>query len=354
MRNNESELVTYRLYSDHKWETLQAPASSEVHPRTSDGFSCLVRESPLRTDLDWQDRRHRNHTNKPILLDLFAGAGGASRGYQRAGFYVVGVDIKLQPHYCGDEFYQADALTFPLEGYDAYHASPPCQWYSRLRHLPWLKNRIYWRSIPPTKARLETVSAPWVIENVEDALIDLPDSIILCGQMFNLPIFRHRRFQTHPFLTLQPPHEKHHGICAPGGASMAKRYAKGNVAVKEINRDGPYGQFAGVDRVRRAMGIDWMNQGELAQAIPPCYTCFIGGYLLSAVLGGGHQPFGSVPERKCDICDGRRQDSRTQHKSDLGDNGSCVHSDQPVCEATDGNSHQWAQRLDVLGSHSEG
>jgi DNA (cytosine-5)-methyltransferase 1 len=34
--------------------------------------------------------------NKPKLLDLYCGAGGASKGYQRAGFYVVGVDINPQ------------------------------------------------------------------------------------------------------------------------------------------------------------------------------------------------------------------------------------------------------------------
>lgn len=33
---------------------------------------------------------------KPRLLDLFCGAGGAAMGYHRAGFEVVGVDIK--PH----------------------------------------------------------------------------------------------------------------------------------------------------------------------------------------------------------------------------------------------------------------
>ena len=49
---------------------------------------------------------------RPRLLDLFCGAGGAAMGYQRAGFYVVGVDNRPQPHYCGDEFHEADALTF--------------------------------------------------------------------------------------------------------------------------------------------------------------------------------------------------------------------------------------------------
>ena len=33
---------------------------------------------------------------KPRLLDLFCGAGGSAMGYHRAGFFVVGVDIKKE------------------------------------------------------------------------------------------------------------------------------------------------------------------------------------------------------------------------------------------------------------------
>jgi DNA (cytosine-5)-methyltransferase 1 len=79
---------------------------------------------------------------RPRLLDLFCGAGGCTKGYQDAGFYVVGVDISPQPNYCGDEFVLADAIKL-LSGhvddtwcfgcaakFDAIHASPPCQAHS--------------------------------------------------------------------------------------------------------------------------------------------------------------------------------------------------------------------------------
>ena len=212
------------------------------------------------------------------LLDLFCGAGGAAMGYHRAGFEVVGVDIAPQPNYPFD-FVQADALEFPLDGFDAIHASPPCQGYSRMRHLPWLKGREYPLLIEPVRQRLLAHGAPWVIENVEDSPLARESGlfgvhgILLCGTMFDLGVYRHRPFESSIVLP-QPVHREHREVVKPG------RYlgGRGRVPVRsgyaEHLRDG--------DRFRSAMGIDWMADNELSQAIPPAYTELIGKALLAA------------------------------------------------------------------------
>lgn len=103
--------------------------------------------------------------HKPILLDLFCGAGGATKGYQDAGFYVIGVDHKPQPRYCGDAFHQADALEFleeaidkfaPFNYCDVIHASPPCQAFTDLKSM-WNAGE-HEDLLTPTRALLELIS----------------------------------------------------------------------------------------------------------------------------------------------------------------------------------------------------
>src|SRR5579859_8146064 len=133
--------------------------------------------------------------DKPILLDLFCGAGGAAKGYYDAGFEAIGVDINPQPHY-PYAFIQADALeyldTVDLGQFSAIHASPVCKAYTKCNFSPKEK---YARQIPAVRERLVATGLPWVIENVEGAKHELNASLMLCGSMFGLRMKRHRLFE---------------------------------------------------------------------------------------------------------------------------------------------------------------
>src|SRR6516225_5115116 len=120
---------------------------------------------------------------RPRLLDLFCGAGGAAMGYHRAGFDVTGVDITDQPRY-PFEFIQADAMTFALDGFDAIHASPPCQDHSALSAAAG-KHGTGWM-LPATLARLAQAGVPWIVENVAGAGDVMAGSVVLCGTEFGL------------------------------------------------------------------------------------------------------------------------------------------------------------------------
>jgi len=212
------------------------------------------------------------------VLDLFCGAGGAAMGLHRAwpDAEIVGVDIKPMPRY-PFKFVQADAMTFPLEGYDFIWASPPCQGYSRLRHLPWLKGRKYPMLIDAARTRLQASGVDWCLENVEDAPVI---GFILCGQMFGLPVYRHRRFETSQYF-MTPSHNGHQHIIGHGRRVNDRRKGALNAACSKgawttrqpiVTVAG--GQFKKPDG-ERALGIDWMSKAELCESIPPAYSEFI-------------------------------------------------------------------------------
>lgn len=208
---------------------------------------------------------------KPRLLDLFCGAGGAGMGYHRAGFDVVGVDIAPQPNY-PFEFHQADALTYPLEGFDAYHASPPCQGYTTMNNRHGSASPLL---IARTRERLQATGKPWVLENVPGAKRWMLCPTELTGEMFGLGVYRPRLFDA-SFLLLAPARP-------PRQSEAAAVYGKQDGRRLWTRTDGTELRVATLERGSEAMGIDWMTWDELREAIPPAYTEHIG-HQLKAVL----------------------------------------------------------------------
>ena len=217
--------------------------------------------------------------SRPRLLDLFCGAGGAAMGYARAGFEVVGVDIKPQPHY-PFRFIRADAMD-PLAWKaplgvipDVIHASPPCQAFSDLKAMHNAKRHP--DLLAPTRAMLQATGLPYVIENVEGA--PMSDYIVLCGSAFGLgsgdaELRRHRRFEVRPMPAMVPP-------CAHGQRNRVIGVYGGHG--RDRRRTTNTHDYSTEAR-REAMGIDWMTGNELSQAIPPAYTEWIGAQLLLAL-----------------------------------------------------------------------
>lgn len=216
---------------------------------------------------------------RPKALDLFCGAGGAGMGLHRAGFDVTGVDIAPQPHY-PFQFYQADALTFLLEGFDFIWASPPCQDYSSLKGLA---RSSRGKLIPTIRDRLKASGTPYAIENVVGS--ELISPIRLCGSMFGLGVWRHRLFEIEPAL-LFVPQCQHSLVPQPidvtgtgGPFNGIRKSPGGGISRKPEN----------LSHASRVMGIDWMTRREISQAIPPAYSEFIARHVLSGFFDDGRR-----------------------------------------------------------------
>jgi len=217
----------------------------------------------------------RGRKPMPRLLDLYCGAGGAAQGYADAGWDVVGVDLYPQPNY-PFEFHQANAIEFlamldqlnEVWMFDAIHASPPCQRFSTMTKR-WARSNEHPDLIAPTREWLVKLELPYIIENVVGAPLHNP--VLLCGSMFGLPLRRHRLFESN-LLLLRPEcdHRSQSRVIGvyghPGGSSK---------------RDGI--TFGSTEEWRAAMGTPWMNAPEMAEAIPPAYTHYLGQQLYAAL-----------------------------------------------------------------------
>ena len=211
---------------------------------------------------------------KPRLLDLFCGAGGAAMGYHRAGFDVIGVDIKPQPRY-PFEFVEADALEYLHEynsvrgdtyhQFDAIHASPPCQAFTNAQVI---HGREHPDLLTPCRELLRQTGLPWVIENVPGA--PMRKDLILCGTQFEGLQDEAGQLVRHRWFEFSDPH------IAPALVHPC-RHDRPTISV--FGHGGHI--YHGVAQWRTVMGIDWMTRDELAQAIPPAYTEFVGAQLLT-------------------------------------------------------------------------
>lgn len=210
---------------------------------------------------------------RPLLLDLFCGAGGAAMGYYRAGFDVVGVDIAPQPRY-PFEFHQADALEFLWShkaGWDVIHASPPCQVFTRARQLAKAQGHDTKKLglVSPTRELLKASGVLYVIENVEGA--PLLEPVTLCGSSFGLKVRRHRLFESNVALTTLECRHKEQGRPVGVYHRMGDSIPQGGRTARTLEEG------------QEAMGIDWMTWNELKEAVPPDYTEHSGHQLLRAV-----------------------------------------------------------------------
>lgn len=193
------------------------------------------------------------------MLDLFCGQGGAAYGIHKAlpGYEIIGIDNKQQNRY-PYTFIKGDALELALKyGPQAYlvWASPPCQAYTFANsHIRQYDQNKYVDLVKPTRQVLRKISRPYIMENVVEAPLRFRHSIILCGIMFGLKVYRHRRFETNPSVGDAYIQHQNHPPRSEGMFTVAG------------NHRGTQQQWGD------AMGIDWMDRAGLRQAVPPVYA----------------------------------------------------------------------------------
>jgi len=192
-------------------------------------------------------------------------------GLYRAGFEVTGYDTKPQPRY-PFEFRMGNALDADLSGFDFVWASPPCQRYTRAQNAA--KNSNSHPDLIPTfREKLITWGGPYIIENVVGA--PLIDPVLICGLALGLKVKRHRLFESNLFLfgTTCPSHDQDYYIIFGHEVRSRSGERKNRIS------DG-----------RTAMGINWMNRGELSEAIPPAYSEFLGRQVIALLLNNPKTP----------------------------------------------------------------
>lgn len=247
--------------------------------------------------------------NKPIALDICCRKGGATKGLQRAGFYVIGVDVEPQPGYPGDEFWQVDGLKVLadlLTPYGTYSLDliarrPALVWQSwpcQDGNTATASNRVrgisddHRQFIPEARELSDRIGIPYVIEQPTSSRTGLiRRDLTLCMDMFkgDMPppwVQKHRSFEISGFTIPQPAHPagpvrggSMAGFPKPAGhATRVRGYRHGeNFSGDYVAAYGKGGGKATAAEIAHAMKIDWMtDRFDLCEAIPPDFGELIG------------------------------------------------------------------------------
>lgn len=248
-----------------------------------------------------------------VMLDVCCCEGGASVGYERAGWTVYGVDLFIDytrdrypgPVYVGDGVWALKILLagkklpflhqdqsvewLNLRDFSAIHMSPPCQRHSVATSA--IDRSEYPDLIGPLRTLAIESGLPYVIENVVGA--PLLDPLLLCGCMFNLATLdddgfplrmeRPRLFESNVQLTAPRPcyHDPNVWVAGSYGGSRKQgdTPAERRHNAKYVRKGGYVSSIAVQQRL---LGIDWMTQAGMHQSVPPVYTEHVGLQLLAA------------------------------------------------------------------------
>jgi DNA (cytosine-5)-methyltransferase 1 len=234
---------------------------------------------------------------RPRAVELFGGEGISALGYALAGFDVTLVEndpvrIANAVQHPNVTVVEADATTYPLDGFDVVTGGPPCTGHSETAGLAneirgsdagteWMLQHTLQR----VREWAAATGGLWVIENVEGARKHFTNPVQLCGTQFGIEdegwhLQRHRLFESNAALMAPGPcrHAGKRFIQVHGDLSVNDRACGG--------RRRPGGDMrAGVERAKRLMGAPWASARGLALGVPVAYTRHLGEQLIPAVRG---------------------------------------------------------------------
>lgn len=218
--------------------------------------------------------------DRPRILDLFCGGGGAGTGYARAGFDVLGIDIKPQPDY-PFEFVQGDAfdwLDFFLkhgdwpdgDRYAAIHAAPMWLQYAKTGNAHALERTD---DVTAAAERLRATGLPYVCESGTNG--PLTDVVMFCGVAAGLEIVKHMFFEVNWPILVPPCSHPHNGTVT------GELVAYGAHSVSRANHGRKIPPRRTMREWKEAADLEWMTHKQAALASPPAYTEIIGAQLFA-------------------------------------------------------------------------